>query len=174
MTGVNGFQLKRLIWAVPFRRWVQAAWYQPVARIGANADAELPLQDIDGASPDALPRPLHPTDPDNEDTYPVKIEKTVEFADLSSELRRKWSPPPGTFDPIPKDALPPAQQVWRKQGLSARMVADFTAEASGELFLYVNDAIQLAPFVGPFDLFYGNNSGSADVTVQRMPLPPPK
>jgi hypothetical protein len=54
------------------------------------------------------------------------------------------------------------------------MVAEFTAAASGELFLYVNDAIQLAPFFGNFDLFYRNNSGSAEVTVQRLPLQPAK
>ncbi len=53
------------------------------------------------------------------------------------------------------------------------MVADLTAEASGELFLYVNDGVQIVPFLGPFDLYYENNSGSAEVTVQRMPLPPP-
>jgi hypothetical protein len=52
------------------------------------------------------------------------------------------------------------------------MVADLTAAASGELFLHVNDGIQMVPFLGPFDRYYKNNSGSALVTVQRMPLPP--
>jgi uncharacterized protein (DUF2235 family) len=168
MTGVNGFQLstRKQLAAVPLRRWIGAAWFQPVARIGANADAELPLQSIDGTLPDRLPRLRDPTKDSTEitdaDKYPVRVE--------DSTPRREW-PKFGTFEPIPSGAaLDAAQGVWRQQGLASLMVADFTAAASGELFLYVNDAIQLAPFLGPFDLFYKNNSGSADVTVQRLPL----
>ena len=162
MTGVNGFQLKRLVWAVPFRRWVSAAWYQPIARIGENADAEQPLQEIDGATADMLPRLLDPTDSGNKNTFPVEI------GDASSELKQLDF---GLFDPIPKAALPATQEMWRQQGLLSLMVADFTAAASGELFIYVNDGIQMVPFLGPFDRYYKNNSGSALVTVQRMPLP---
>ena len=51
------------------------------------------------------------------------------------------------------------------------MVAEFVAGASGEVFLYVNDAV--LPFLPPFTLFYDNNSGKAEVTLQRLPLPPP-
>jgi hypothetical protein len=51
------------------------------------------------------------------------------------------------------------------------MVADFVAAESGEVFLYVNDAV--IPLLPPFTLFYDNNSGTAKVTLQRMPLPPP-
>jgi hypothetical protein len=171
MTGVNGFQLSafKQFAAVPLRRWVRADWFQPIARIGANADAELPLQSIDGTLPDKLPRLRDPTKDTTHlkpaDSYPVRVEDST--------------PPPqlpafGTFQPIPKDALPAAQEVWRQQGLASLMVADFTATASGELFLYVNDAVQLAPFFGPFDLFYQNNSGSAEVMVQRIPLQPAK
>ena len=46
------------------------------------------------------------------------------------------------------------------------------APDSGEVFLYVNDAIQLFPFGGPFEKYYNNNSGTAQVQLQRMPLPP--
>jgi hypothetical protein len=134
-----------------------------VVRIGENADAEQPLQEINGARPDTVPRLRDLTDRDNKNTYPVEI------GDASRELKLlkfEW------FDPIPKGALPAAQEVWRQQDLSSRMVADFTAAASGELFVYVNDGIQMVPLLGPFDRYYKNNSGSALVTVQRMPLPP--
>lgn len=50
------------------------------------------------------------------------------------------------------------------------MVADFVATASGELFLYVNDAMQVLPLLGQW--FYQNNSGTTEVKVQREPLPP--
>ena len=89
-------------------------------------------------------------------------------ASRSPGLRTKGSAPKA----IPQNDLLAAREVWHQQGLSARMVADFTATASGELFLYVNDAIQVLPFGGPFDRYYNNNGGSAEVTVQRIPLPP--
>jgi uncharacterized protein (DUF2235 family) len=164
MTGVNGFQFSSFILYVPFRRWIQAAWFQPVARIGENADGEQPLQDIDGTPPDNLPRPRDLTDRDKKQTSPIHLE--------DSEPKRNWLKF-GLFEPIPQNDLLAAREVWHQQGLSARMVADFTATASGELFLYVNDAIQLLPFGGPFDRYYNNNGGSAEVTVQRIPLPPP-
>jgi hypothetical protein len=40
------------------------------------------------------------------------------------------------------------------------------------LFLYLNDAIQIVPFLGPYDCYYGNNSGTAEVYLQRVPMPP--
>jgi hypothetical protein len=165
MTGVNGFQLSSFLPYVPVRRWIQAAWFQPVMRIGKNADAEQPLQDIDGTPADTLPRPRDPTDPDKKEAYPIHVE--------DSEPKRNWLKF-GLFEPIPNSDLPAAREVWHQQGLSSRMVADFTAAASGELFLYVNDAIQLLPFGGPFDCYYNNNSGNAEITVQRVPLPPPQ
>lgn len=169
MTGVNGFQLSGHLLYVPARRWISAAWFQPIARIGANADAEQPLQSIDGTLPDKLPRLRDPTKATthlkDEDKYPVRVE--------NSTPAQQW-PKFGNFEPIPESALPAARAIWQQQGLASLMVADVTAAASGELFLYVNDAIQLAPLLGPFDLFYQNNSGSAEVTVQRIPLQPPK
>jgi len=84
----------------------------------------------------------------DEHKRPVHIEETAEFADANSELRRNWQDF-GTFEPIPKAALAAAGEVWRKQGLADLMVADFVAGASGEVFLYVNDAAQILPFLGP-------------------------
>ncbi len=46
------------------------------------------------------------------------------------------------------------------------LTAEITARRSGELFLYVNDTV-----VGPRQLrksFYGNNIGTATVTVERI------
>jgi hypothetical protein len=172
MSGVNGFELydvKHLA-GLPFRRWFKADWFQPILRIGAKGDAELPLEEINVMPGDKLPRPLEPTNPDDEHKRPVHIEDTAEFADANSELRRNWRDF-GTFEPIPKAALAAAGEVWRKQGLADLMVADFVAGASGEVFLYVNDAAQILPFLGPLSSFYKNNSGTAKITLQRMPLP---
>jgi uncharacterized protein (DUF2235 family) len=46
------------------------------------------------------------------------------------------------------------------------LVSQFTARSSGELFLYVNDAVLAPPLKSKF--FYRNNSGSATVVVERM------
>lgn len=168
MTGVNGFDLGSLRLAAPIRRWIRGAWYQPVARIGENADAELLLQEIDGAKADDLPRLRDLTkakDVDSPpDTYPVYVKSSLPKPSLATASCPN--------QPIPPTDLAAAREAWRQQNLPSHMVADFTADASGELFLYVNDAIQLMPFLGSFTCYYDNNSGSADITVQRMPLPP--
>ena len=50
-----------------------------------------------------------------------------------------------------------------------RLVAEFTAAKTGELFLSVNDAMPGIPFYGPVRAFYANNAGTARVTVERLP-----
>ena len=173
MSGANGFSDSSLrhVLAWPIRRWSGAAWFNPVVRIGARGNTELPLEAINVMPADDLPRPLNPIDPKDAQKRPVRLEQTDEFKNPTSELRRNWRSF-GNFGPIPAAALPAAGDVWRKQGLADRMVADFVAPESGELFLYVNDAIQSFPFFGPFKKYYGNNSGTAQVQLQRMPLPP--
>ena len=47
---------------------------------------------------------------------------------------------------------------------------EIVARSSGELFLYLNDAIFLPPKT---KLFYCNNEGSGRVTVERV-VPPPQ
>ena len=128
MSGVNGFTLYNIPYlaALPIRRLNRADWFQPVARIGNEGFAELPLEAINATPADGLPRPLKPTDPKDEHTYPVEIKDTPEFNDMGSELRRNWREP-GWFKPIAKEALPAAGDVWRKQGLASRLVADFVA-----------------------------------------------
>lgn len=156
MSGLNGFTYGGHTWALPLRRVYAADWFQPVVRIGNAGADELPLQAVNAMPADKLPR--HVAD-SAKTALPIRVEETSKF---------------GAFEPIPKDALPAAQATWRKQGLADSLVADFVAPESGELFLYVNDAIQVFPLLGPFDLFYKNNSGTAQVEIQRVPMPPPE
>jgi uncharacterized protein (DUF2235 family) len=174
MSGANGFKLHSFshVATLPIRRWYRADWFQPVLRIGKEGDAELPLEEIDGLPADDLPRPLNPIDRNDKTKRPVRVEDTKEFADPESDLHRNWRKF-GLYEPIPDAALSAARDVWRKQGLADLMVAEFVAPESGEAFLYVNDAIQVFPFLGPFKLYYNNNSGTAQVQLQRIPLPPP-
>jgi hypothetical protein len=49
---------------------------------------------------------------------------------------------------------------------SRTLISDITVDATGELFIYVNDAVLVLP--GLKDVFYQNNSGTAKVTVTRV------
>ncbi|OAF12455.1 hypothetical protein AYJ54_06410 [Bradyrhizobium centrolobii] len=186
MSGVNGFATyePHHYVALPERRLFAADWFQPVVRVGSKGINDMPLEAINVMPADELPRRMKPTLPAEDDIsrsrnrYPVRLDDTVEFKGRLDEL--------GKFEPIPPGMLTEAQQVWKKQQLADRVVAEFVAPDSGELFFYVNDAVQIFPQLlpewmvpswldviqGPRDLFYRNNSGTAKIKVQRLPAPP--
>jgi uncharacterized protein (DUF2235 family) len=162
LSGVNGFRKSGFhLLALPIRRLYGADWFQPVARIGKDGTDIIPLQALTGMPADELPRK-------DRATY---LTETTPFSEENSEPGRsvraiKW------YQPISDAVLPAAFDAWRKEGLEQVMVAEFVAPNSGELFLFVNDAIQVVPFLGPFDRFYGNNRGTAKVDLQHVPSPP--
>jgi uncharacterized protein (DUF2235 family) len=185
MSGANGFQthgLRHYV-ALPELRLYAANWFQPVVRIGTKGMNDLPLQAVNVIPADALPRRTKPTIPAEEDVegqdqYPVRLDDIDQFKGGLETL--------GNFEPIPQAMLDDAGQVWKKEGLTDRIVAEFVAPDSGELFFYVNDAVQIFPQLmpewmvpswlqiiqGPPDLYYHNNTGTAKITVQRLPAPP--
>lgn len=194
MTGVNGFQsdLARYIF-LPMRRLYGADWFQPIVRVGSKGMNDIPLTAINVLPPDELPRRKHPTLPAEEDLdkgpdhrYYVRVEEELGEKDPRSARLIALD----NFQPIPVDDLPAAREVWTAQHPTKRLVAEFVAPDSGELFFYVNDAVQifptvlpcciapsfLAPFQGRLEKFYDNNSGTARIKVQRLPVPaePPK
>ncbi|MBR0818937.1 DUF2235 domain-containing protein [Bradyrhizobium liaoningense] len=193
MTGLNGFRTPPDLThrsAVPILRLYGADWFQPIVRVGTRGSNNLPLLAVNEIPADELPRRVNATVPAYEDTtrsnYPIRIEDSAEFKKPDSELRRVWRSF-GDFEPIPPQALPAARALWRSQGLSELLVAEFVAPEAGELFFYVNDAVQLFPQVvplrfaprwlvplqGPRVQFYNNNTGTATIRVQRIPAPPP-
>jgi hypothetical protein len=133
--------------AAPLRRLPGAKWFQPVVKIGSTDTYEQVLAPLDGTLPDAAP----------------------ELADVGpAEL--------GWFDPIsklPQKELEMAKAKWNKHQPShrARFIAEFTADNSGDLFLYVNDAVNVFWLGGGYGLFYQNNRGTASVWLQQKPLP---
>ncbi|MDE5462734.1 DUF2235 domain-containing protein [Bradyrhizobium sp. CSS354] len=185
MSGANGFQthgLRHYV-ALPELRLYAANWFQPVVRIGTKGMNDLPLQAVNVIPADALPRRTKPTVPaeddvEGQDQYPVSLDDIDQFKAGLKTL--------GNFEPIPQAMLDDAGQVWKKEGLTDRVVAEFVAPDSGELFFYVNDAVQILPQLmpewmvpswlqiiqGPPDLYYHNNTGTAKITVQRLPAPP--
>ena len=186
MSGVNGFQTyePHHYLALPERRLFGADWFQPVVRVGTKGINDLPLKAINVMPADEFPRRMKPTLPAEDDIsrskdrYPVRLDDTDAFKGRLDGL--------GKFEPIPPAMLDEAQQVWKQQALDGRVVAEFVAPDSGELFFYVNDAVQIFPQLlpewmvpswlqviqGPPDLYYHNNTGTAKITVQRLPAPP--
>ena len=174
---------------------VCADWFQPVIRIGAKGMNDIPLKAVNVMPADEQPRRLNPTIPveddppkdgaDNSRRYPVRLEQTKEFATLPDDDPFKVEVNKlGHFKPVPKDSA--ARAIWQSQNLEGRLVAEFVAPDAGDLFFYVNDAVQIFPRLlpeswvpswldaiqGPRDLFYRNNSGTAKIKVQRLPAPP--
>lgn len=118
--------------------------------------------------------------------YPVRLEDATGLPDpadteklkkLKDEIAKM-----GTFDALAQDDT--ARKIWDAQHLTDRVVAEFVAPDSGELFFYVNDAVQIFPgflrwlvpakfaaYFGPDEQYYKNNSGTARITVQRLPPP---
>jgi uncharacterized protein (DUF2235 family) len=135
---------------VPFRRWIGAKWFQPVVKIDAQDTYEQILTPIGGGLPDAEPVRAQVSDDQLGSFEPIsklKDEKVLEAAN------RTW------------DEHQPARRK--------RFVAEFTADNDGDLFLYVNDAVNVFWVYGGYALFYGNNSGTAKVWLQQKPLPDP-
>ncbi|WP_298240309.1 DUF2235 domain-containing protein [uncultured Bradyrhizobium sp.] len=194
MTGVNGFQTYEThhYAALPFRRLFGADWFQPLVRVGEKGLNDQPLQAVNTMSADELPRRMNPflaAEKDNDKSknrFPVHVEDATELPDpLDTEKLKKLRSDVagmGTFDALPDSDT--ARKVWDTQKLAKRMVAEFVAPDSGELFFHVNDAVQILPgflqwvfparyadFFGPDDQYYKNNSGTARITVQRLPAP---
>jgi len=146
MTDVAGFSdggIRHLL-ALPIRRWWSAAWFQPIARVNTAGNTEWPLQALDGTE------------------APELIEHAV-VAESDGSLCKKLDGK-GLATTL----------VARKQETKLRttFVSQFVAPASGELFLYLNDAIAAIPFGPTTTCFYDNNFGRAKVIVQPVPLPP--
>jgi hypothetical protein len=128
--------------ASPLRRWWRENWFQPVARIDTLGNDEYVLTPTEPFEPNSKADVAYKTCQTN-----ISTGKEPNFAKISDaeadELMR--------CAPVPED---------RK-----KLVALITTKTSGELFIYVNDAVLAWP--GMTDLFYRNNRGTALVTVER-------
>jgi len=194
MSGANGFQTyeNHHYFALPTRRLLGADWFQPVVRVGEKGLNDQPLQAVNVIPADELPRRIDPTLPEKKakdepsNRFPVRLESTEESStDDATKLTKLKADiaKMGTFDALPPDET--ARKVWDRQQLADRIVAEFVAPDSGELFFYVNDAVQIVPgflkwlvpakyadYFGPSEQYYKNNSGTARIVVQRLPSPP--
>ncbi|MBQ5949091.1 DUF2235 domain-containing protein [Massilia sp. ST3] len=72
--------------------------------------------------------------------------------------------------PIPPDEARTRQAADPTPPERRTLIADITARSTGELFLFVNDAVYWPPNLHAY--FYSNNLGSAVVTVERLTMSP--
>ena len=131
--------------STPFRRWWSANWFTPIARVGVAKNDEYALE------PSVPPAPF---------VYPDQGAEGATFADA---IKKEEKP---VESPI-SDALAAALQndaPTPKDRLSVSTVIE--PRQSGELFLFVNDAVVMWP--GKTDFFYLNNRGAGKLTVERL------
>lgn len=193
VSGTNGFKtyFGRHYLALPTLRQFGASWFQPVVRVGAKGMSDIPLEAVNVMPSEELARRMNPTIPPEDDAdkskgrYPIRLDETQEFKDLPSGNPFKLAVGRlGDFEPIPND--PAARTIWDGEKLEGRLVAEFVAPDAGDLFFYVNDAVQMYPALlpaslrpakldalqGPYEQYYKNNAGTARIVVQRLPSPP--
>ena len=163
--------------ATVLRRWPSAAWFHPIARIGSSGEVEWPLVPSDGGG--ALPsRGRRCT------RLPIRYDETQEHAEFCKSTPTAASCNAGmalsVSDPLPPKELAAAKRAWTRDtfeldGRSCNspfprttFVSEFIARNTGELFLFVNDAAHIA-WPGRAQIFYRNNTGTATVTIERLP-----
>jgi hypothetical protein len=100
---------------------------------------------------------------------PAGVESRSPVYFLATPFKRNWSA--GWFQPVARVggwgteeyAFRPCAEAG---GATKCAVVQFTAQRAAGLYLYVNDAVVMLPFLRTY--FYENNSGSATITVQRV------
>ena len=84
-------------------------------------------------------------------------------------LGEPWFKPIVRIGNLGNDEYPLYHSDALNKDTADRMTAEFTARRSGEVFLFVNDAVLAGPV--SWQLFYGNNLGSATVTIVPRGVP---
>jgi uncharacterized protein (DUF2235 family) len=163
-TDVAGFTADsmRHYMASPLKRWWWENWFQPIARIGEIGNYEHVLQP-------AAPLPVVHFDCPRKKRLSrwearweaIKgIPEAIEG--IPEAIRDTPSPATAEFKQTQPDC-----EAGERIPPNRTLISDITADATGELFLYVNDAVWAFPG-RPTDFFYRNNSGTAKVTVKRI------
>jgi len=163
--------------ATVLRRWPSAAWFHPIARIGASGEVEWPLIPVDGGGA-LTSRGRRCT------RLPIRYTETREHREFckltpkAASCREDMGM--SAYDPLPISELVTATRAWQEHNSvfdgrncssplpRTTFVSEFIARDAGELFLFLNDAVHIA-WPGRAQIFYANNTGTAAVTIERLP-----
>jgi uncharacterized protein (DUF2235 family) len=173
-------------WGTPLRRWWVRNWFQPVARIGKLGNDEYVLEPTVQLQPH-----VYCTDPANYGGQVSTTDPRVVSGEGSSQLSGsdcsklegtarqqvcacksclrqtpKTVPPHGIGSAIDKASVEELARCSPTPSARTKLTADIEARTSGELFIYVNDAVIALP-IG-LNPFYRNNSGTAEVLVEPL------
>jgi hypothetical protein len=140
---VAGFPGDNLIFRIstPLRRWWGQNWFKPIARIGEIGNDEYVLE---------------PSEPFKPYSYPACPEHRVGTLTTDNGVRAK----------IEKDVAKKLLECAPTPDNRKSVVTEIKARTTGELFLYVNDAVLMFP--GRSDQFISNNTGTGSVMVERI------
>jgi uncharacterized protein (DUF2235 family) len=129
--------------ATPLKRWWRESWFKPIARIGLIGNDEYVLT---------------PEDPFALYSYPScpGIVRDPNSGPASAKIKPEIARELLKCAPTPDD---------RKV-----VVAEIKARTTGELFVYVNDAVLILPRLT--DLFFSNNTGTGTIKVERITSSP--
>ena len=144
VAGVGAYSGAHLA-AMTLKHWWRENYFQPIARVGNIGNYEYPLNP-------AAPLPK---------------------VDFSACKKITQSTSPGDIEsPAPMSARVEEMACEVNEGIRRNevLIADITPDSTGELYVYVNDAI-LFWDSRDHHRFYKNNSGKAKVTVTRTVAP---
>ena len=99
---------------------------------------------------------------------PDRAARESQRADARTATQRHNQWPGRTPSPATAEFKKAQLECEARKGIRPNrvLISDITADATGELFLYVNDAVLTLP--GLVNVFYLNNSGTAKVTVEQI------
>ena len=170
MSDIAGFQSNswQYLLGLPFRRWWSADWFEPIARIGSVGDVQWKLESLIGDQ--AIPAGTDRAG----GQFDAHFYTDPLFQNRLSEINKNNEPNPtnklGDYRIADRD-VGLASSIREQHKFQDEYVSDFVASMTGELFLYVNDAMLAYPWK-PIMYFYKNNRGSATVTIQMHDYPP--
>jgi uncharacterized protein (DUF2235 family) len=139
---VTGFAAKGVAHyaGITLKRWWRENYFRPIARIGNIGNYDYPLHP-------AAPLPKIDFSPCGEIEVSGPVEQPAPEADRLNSLKCEER-----------------EKIKRNEVL----IADITPDSTGELYIYVNDAVL---FWDTGHKFYKNNNGKAKVTVTRTLAP---
>ncbi len=141
--GFEGKEFRHLAATLLKRRWTER-WFQPIVRIGRYGNDEYLVKSKEVVA---------------SYTVPGTVPGCHEEAQSSI-----WNIPAKVSDQCLMETVEKAKSSELEQ--RNRISTEITAQDTGELFFYVNDAV--LPLLGISELFYGNNRGTAKVRVTRL------
>jgi hypothetical protein len=167
--------------ATGLKRWWGKDWFKPIARIGARGNNEIALDPVSPfkpqvycTDPGTFGRPTAASDsvaattavlPDTDKCgqRPTAAARQKCACKQCSRQMARSQNSRGIGSPIGDEQASAMEACSPTPDARKVLSADITASSSGELFLYVNDAVLMWPHWR--DAFYANNRGTGTVTV---------